>query len=109
MPWRGRGGGVAGAGSRNRGLTTAFLGRLSGTGKAVTLGNHSEPTHEMGRGLGGQFSCHSGLKKFLRPCVPRVGAQVAPDRRRDWPGQGALLIWGSGALVGEEWVGSKPG
>ena len=46
---------------------------------------------------------------FLRPCVPRVGAPVAPDRRRDGPGQGAFLIWGSGALVGEDWVGSKPG
>ena len=86
----------------------AFLGRLSGTGKAATHGNHSEPTREMGRGLGGQFSCHLGLEMFLRPCVLRVGALVVPDRRGDGPGQGAFLNWGSGALVEQEWVGSKP-
>ena len=45
---------------------------------------------------------------FLRPCVLRVGALVVPDRRGDGPGQGAFLNWGSGALVEQEWVGSKP-
>lgn len=115
MPWqRGWGGcgGVEGggrSGEEEPWPNTAFLGRLSGTGKAVTHGNHSEPTHKMGRGLGGQFSCHSGFEMFLRPCVPRVGAPVAPDRSRDGPGQGTFLIWGPGALVGEDWVGSKPG